>query len=94
MNKKLLLHHHPCYFPIYFEKLYLFCVVLVPSTKARILYEALLFKTVPTRWGGCGPGCRNLHASCTLHTIVACFDFGRNDLPASKHRIRTIGFKY
>lgn len=44
--------------------------------------------------GDRGPGCWDPHASFMLHTIVACFDFGRNYLPASKHRIRTLGFKY
>lgn len=44
--------------------------------------------------GDRGPGCWDPRASFTLHKIVACFDFGGNYLPASKHRVRTIGFKY
>lgn len=57
MAKTLLLQQHPFYLLIYFEKLYLFCVVLVHSAKAHTLPEELLFKTILTRWGDCGLGC-------------------------------------
>lgn len=39
------------------------------------------------------PGCWDLRVSFMPDTIVACFNYGRNRLPAPKHRIRTIGFK-
>lgn len=38
-------------------------------------------------------GCWDPRVSFMRHTIVACFDYGRNNLPASKHRKRTSGFK-
>lgn len=49
------LQYYSLYLLIYFEKVYLFCVVLVHSTKALALYEELLLKTMSTRWGDCGP---------------------------------------
>lgn len=55
MDKKLPLQYYSLYLLIYFEKVYLFCVVLVNSTKALTLYEELLLKTMSTRWGDCGP---------------------------------------
>lgn len=38
------------------------------------------------------PGCWDPWVSFMWHTIVACFDYGRNHLPASKHRKRIIRF--
>lgn len=54
MDKKLPLQYYSLYLLIYFENVYLFCVVLVHSTKALTLYEELLLKTMSTRWGDCG----------------------------------------
>lgn len=51
----MLLQYYSLYLLIYFEKVYLFYVVLVHSTKALALYEELLLKTMSTRWGDCGP---------------------------------------